>query len=180
MRKIFINCGHCIGVDSGAVNKELDVKEAEVVAEIGDILADILIEKGYLIKIEQSNNIKGEGGQNWYDSICYHANEWEADIIVSLHLNAFNTIASGTECLYISDSGKLLARGIQDELVKVLNLPDRGLKFSSSYWILRYTEMPCCIIESAFIDNVSDCLIVLDNKAAIAEAIANGIDNYFK
>ena len=38
LMKVFINPGHHPGVDSGAVNKYHDIKEANVVRSIGDMI----------------------------------------------------------------------------------------------------------------------------------------------
>lgn len=40
--KVFLNPGHCPGVDCGAVNNDYGVTEAAIVREVGDMVADYL------------------------------------------------------------------------------------------------------------------------------------------
>ncbi len=47
---------------------------------------------------------------------------------VSLHCNAFNTVARGTETLYKSYNGQQLAQLIQDQIINSINTVDRGIK----------------------------------------------------
>ena len=92
--KVFINPGHMPGVDPGAVNNELGITEADIVHDIGTRVIDYLDKAGCEVMLLQSNNLNGEApGEN----ICATANYWPADIFISLHCNAFNGNAKGTE-----------------------------------------------------------------------------------
>lgn len=175
MKKIFINSGHCIGYDCGAVNNYYGVTEADIVRDIGRILADRLTEYGYEVELEQSDNLCGNDGHDWFDSVCYHANDWEADIFVSLHCNAFNTRANGTEVWYCSERGKVIANSVQKKLIEVLGTVNRGIKQSNKLWVLKFTDAPAILIEIAFVDNNADCELLLNCQYEIASAIANGI-----
>ena len=110
-----------------------------------------------------------------YKDLPFEVNELEPDYIVSLHCNAFNTKASGTEMLYYINSvkGKNMAKVFQTNIVKALNLPDRGIKGKCledrGGYLLKYTNAPCIICESFFIDNDSDFEIA---KARYNELIA--------
>ena len=74
--KVFINPGHCPGVDPGAVNNELGITEADIVHDIGTMVTDYLDKAGCEVMLLQSNNLCGEAaGEN----ICATANEWGAD-----------------------------------------------------------------------------------------------------
>lgn len=100
--------------------------------------------------------------------------------IISLHCNAFNKKASGSEVLYYvtSKKGKQMAEIIQKQFVKTLGLPDRGTLPRDTEdrggYLLRYTNAPCVIAEPFFIDNDNDLSKGIPN-AALAEAYVRAI-----
>ena len=89
-------------------------------------------------------------------------NAYKPDFIISLHCNAFNMEASGTEVLYYhkSKTGHMIARVLHENLVDALELNNRGIKPKTSEdrggFLLRYTHAPCVIAEPFFIDNNHD------------------------
>lgn len=177
MAKVFINPGHCPGVDPGAVNNALGITEADIVHEIGTMVTDYLDKAGCEVMLLQSNNLNGEApGEN----ICATANYWPADVFVSLHCNAFNGNAKGTEtCVYslYGESAKL-GQCIQYQLVNSLGTIDRGLKERTGLAVLKATTMPAALVEIAFIDNADDAGVLMNCKDAIARAIARGVTDY--
>lgn len=92
-----------------------------------------------------------------YNLLPDDINQLNPDFIVSLHCNAFNRSASGTEVLYYhrSTKGKLAAEILRDNLVDALGLSNRGIKSRTSEdrggYLLRYTNAPCIIAEPFFI-----------------------------
>lgn len=87
------------------------------------------------------------------------ANDAKADLFISLHCNSFkNPSAHGVETYHYpgSRAGKQLAEKIQKNLVSMTGLADRGVKESSHYGVLRYTNMPAVLIELGFISNPSE------------------------
>jgi N-acetylmuramoyl-L-alanine amidase len=104
--------------------------------------------------------------------------------IVSLHCNAFNTRVSGTETLYWhkSSQGLLLAGRLQNAIVSVLDLPNRGVKPKTSEdrggYLLRYTEAPCVIAEPFFIDNTEDLYRAQGRYSSLVAAYAGAIEEY--
>lgn len=177
--KVFINPGHCPGIDPGAVNNALGITEADIVHDIGTMVTDYLDKAGCEVMLLQSNNLNGEApGEN----ICATANYWPADVFVSLHCNAFNGNAKGTEtCVYSvnGESGKL-GECIQRQLIDTINTVDRGLKERPNLIVLKHTNMPAALVEIAFIDNAEDLEILLNRKDDIARAIARGITDYLQ
>ena len=104
MAKIFINPGHAPNgnPDPGACGEFL--RESDVAAFVGDVVAKDLQAVGYETKVFQSDEL-GE--------ICRVANAWGADYFISIHLNsAENRSAKGTETFYYvgSPSSEKLAR----------------------------------------------------------------------
>lgn len=104
------------------------------------------------------------------------------DFIVSLHCNAFDTMATGTEVLYYHSSSrsKQMAEILQKELVDALKLRDRGIRERHTEdrggYLLRYTEAPCVICEPFFIDNDTDCRVALEYYDDLVMAYVNGIE----
>ena len=116
-----------------------------------------------------------------YNSLPGDINELNPDFIVSLHCNAFDGSASGTEVLYYhrSKKGKLMARILNEKLVVALGLKNRGLKPKTAEdrggYLLRYTIAPCVIAEPFFIDNNKDLKTAIDKRDLLVKAYANGI-----
>lgn len=112
-----------------------------------------------------------------YLSLPQDINEYGPTFIVSMHCNAYNGKVSGTEVLYYhkSKKGKVLADIFNQNFVKYLGLPDRGIKPRSSEdaggYFLRYTNAPAIIAEPFFIDNPNDLKIALsDNREKLIDA----------
>jgi N-acetylmuramoyl-L-alanine amidase len=106
------------------------------------------------------------------------------DFCISLHCNAFNTKASGTEVLYYhtSKDGKLLAEYLHAELLKALGLKDRKVQGKGTEdrggHLLRYTNMPCVIAEPFFIDNDIEYQTVVSKYDDLVNAYVSAILQY--
>ena len=103
--------------------------------------------------------------------------------ILSLHCNAFNGSAKGTETLYFNSSarGKKLAKIVQDQMLDALELRNRGIKAKKEgdrgAHLLKFTKAPCVICEPFFIDNDNDLEVAQRRKKRLAAAYAKAIDN---
>ena len=175
--KVFINPGHCPGVDSGAVNPNSGMQEADVALAIGTLVQGYLEAAGCEVQLLQSDNLMydGEG-----PCVCETANEWPADIFVSIHCNAASGDARGTEVeIYPgSDASSKLGQCIQSQIVSSLGTVDRGLKERPGLIVLKHTDMPAVLVETAFIDNDDDANLLANNQDDFARAIARGITDY--
>lgn len=179
--KIFINPGHDQTYDCGAVNNNYGITEASIAYEIGNKVAYYLNQVGYETQVMQSDNL-------YYDSpyadrpypVCQAANDWGSDIFVSIHCNAANTVANGTETIVYRYGGDstTLASCIQDQIVNSLGTTDRGVKEMPGLIVLKHTDMTAVLVETAFIDNDSDALLLINNSDDFARAIARGISDY--
>ena len=113
--------------------------------------------------------------------MCDCANQWPADIFVSIHCNsAGNTSAQGTETLVHNMGGhaERLADCIQRQIVDSLDTVDRGLKERPELTVLRATDMPAVLVELAFISNEEDEALLRDRQDDFARAIARGVTDY--
>ena len=92
---------------------------------------------------------------NYYIS---HANAKNFDLVVQLHLNAYDEKAKGCEVWYYPSSsmGMKYANGVCNRLGLVWR--KRGIKESETLYWLRKTKSPSILIESFFCDNANDYL----------------------
>ena len=177
--RIFINPGHCPGVDSGATNGVY--QEALIARDVGERVKKYLEDAGHEVIYLQSNNLCGED-DNWPD-ICLTANHSGAAIFVSIHCNGFaNNRPKGTECLVYSrwSQADKLAHCIQEMIVDGLGTVDRGVKERPNIAVLKHTYMPAVLVETAFITNDDDLQLLITRQDDFARAIAAGIMEYLE
>lgn len=105
------------------------------------------------------------------------ANELEADLFLSIHLNKGSPDVGGTETFYTSESSKWFAQLIQSAVVRATGLPDRGVK-PARYVVTRETEMPSALCEVAFIDAAKQALLVQSEgfQQKVAVALADAVE----
>lgn len=168
--RIFINPGHDPNVDPGACGNGLH--EADVVLKIGKRVEGYLRAVGYEVKLFQYDGL-GE--------ICADANAWKADLFISIHCNAATGTAKGTETF--SSGGKKstrLAECIQAQIINSLPVINRGVKVGERLYVLKNTNAPAVLVETAFIDNPDDAKLLVDREDDFARAIARGVTDYFR
>lgn len=169
--KIFLNPGHG-GADPGAVSKS-GLKEKDVTKRICDILAQKLRNVGHLVMIYQE--------QKSFTEVSKEENKSGADIFISVHCNSFlNEMANGVETLYypMSAKGKKLAECIQNNLLISTGLFNRGCKMRRDLHVLKATKAPAVLVETAFISNPEEEILLKDNPESFAEGIFQGIKCY--
>ena len=166
--KIYINAGHG-GTDCGAVGFGLN--ERDLVADIGKRVSSYLRAVGYDVKFFQYDGLQ---------TICDDANAFGADLFVSIHCNAANGSAHGTETFWsgFSETSHRLAIAIQNQLLNSLPVTNRGVK-SSGFYVLKHTNMPAVLVETAFIDNAEDNQLLRERADDFARAIARGISDFY-
>ena len=99
------------------------------------------------------------------------ANFNAVDIFVSIHFNAFNGTANGSEVFGISKTSQAIAKSVLAEIVK-LGFKNRGVK-NTGFYVIKNTSMPAILVECCFIDSASDMKIFDADK--MAEAIKVGL-----
>lgn len=180
---VFIDPGHG-GNDPGNLgvvnNKDKKVFEKDIALEISKKVAKILsnqndiqvvisrTEDKYLSKEERSNM----------------ANAQNADVLVSIHLNAQqgDNSAAGVESYYSpksQDDSDRLAKKIQETIVSYINVRDRGVK-QGNLEVLNRAGMPAALIECGFLTNPDEEKKLLSDsyQNQLAEGIAQGILSY--
>lgn len=171
--KVCLDAGHG-GKDPGACNG--NCHEADIALKIVLKLGEFLSEKGVEVLYSRTEDVYPE----WKDRVGV-ANDNNADVYVSVHLNAAeNKLARGTEVLVHPSTGtktRALAQAVLENIVDSTGFNDRGIKERSDLYVLKATKMPAILIETGFISNDSECEL-LSNKtvqACVAETIADAI-----
>ena len=114
---------------------------------------------------------------------CNIANRKKADLFVSIHRNSAKT-GNGIEVW--CNSGKReedtkLANTMIEKLQNTEIQKNRGVKYgtingeNTDYYVLKYTNMPSCLIELGFITNERDNELLDRYQSEYAKAIADGI-----
>lgn len=112
------------------------------------------------------------------------ANSQNADVLVSIHLNAQqgDNSAVGVESYYSPKSqndSNVLAKKIQDTIVSYIDVRDRGVK-QGNLEVLNRASMPAALIECGFLTNKEEEKKLLSDiyQNQLAEGIAQGILSY--
>ena len=178
MKKLVIDLGHG-GSDPGAVGQN-KTHEADIVLAIGKELNELL--KGYDIEIKFTRL------SDKYISLYERAriaNVFNADYFLSIHINsAKDKSVRGVEVWQYSDGNENInkfSKGLCNDVSKIFNIRNRGLKFSKELSVLKNTKMPSALIEVDFISNTmaEKDLIVSENIKSIALAIKNNLMKLF-
>lgn len=150
MKRLVIDLGHG-GTDPGAIGQN-KTHEADVVLAIGRELKELL--KNYELEVKFTRL------ENNYLSLSERvkiANDFKADYFLSIHINsASDKSIRGVEVWQYSNVNTKLnnfSRGICDDISKIFNIRNRGVKYSKELSVLKNTNMPASLIEVDFISN---------------------------
>lgn len=178
MAKIAVYAGHG-GSDNGASGN--GYLEKNVNLALSNAVSGILRQRGYEVINNRTTDIDRSITRD-----ANLANSEGADAVVEIHMNSNQgTPGTGSEVFYsIADrgTGRSLASAILNNLVE-LGFADRGVKTQANsagqdaLGIIRLSNAPAVLVETAFINNPGD-MARLDTSAA-ANAIANGIMQVF-
>jgi N-acetylmuramoyl-L-alanine amidase len=170
--KICISSGHgkhIRGASGSPVPPQLDeVNEARKVVET---VAEELRQRGAEVWTFHDDTSHDQS-TNLHTITKWH-NSKARDLDISVHFNAYNGSAHGTEVLYVTQEE--LAREVSEAIALAGRLANRGAKYRSDLYVLNNTEMPAILLEVCFCDNTSDSEKYRQNYAEICEAIAMAI-----
>jgi N-acetylmuramoyl-L-alanine amidase len=179
MVKIFIDPGHegvTKGLDPGAVGNGL--KEADLTLDIAKRMRGKLSTYNNVqVKLSREGNKKLTLSQR-----AKMANDWGADIFLSIHINAGGGF--GFESFIfngnVSEATKANQNVIHQEIIRATGWNDRGKK-RENYAVLRQTKMPALLTENGFIDNKTDANKLKQNAFIdkIAQGHVNGLVKAF-
>lgn len=177
--RIVVDPGHG-GTDPGASGNGLTEKVWNL--EVSKIIADKLDELGHFVKLTRVGDETVGLSQR-----AKIANDWNADVFLSVHFNAFNGTANGWEDFIYNQLGSNskapeLQNTVHAEILPVLSkygLGNRGKK-RANFAVVRETKMAALLIEAGFADNYNDAQVLkqAQYKEDLATAIANGIHKF--
>lgn len=168
---ICVDPGHG-GDDPGAVGNGLE--EAAINLNVASRFATALNNAGYQARLTRSSDSTVS-----LSSRTSYANSIGAQKFISIHCNAFNASAHGTET-YCYPEGSSTSFNMRDatnpQVVSALNTYNRGCK-TANYYVLKYTNMPAILCELAFIDNANDAAKLGDAyyRQRAADALLRGL-----
>lgn len=136
--------------------------EAGIVMTWANCLRDVLIERGHkVVRTRVDDKDPAPIGR-----CAGIAKDFGCDFMVSLHCNAFNGMASGTETFYRGEEHAAKAKALNAAVIRGLGTKDRGIKTEGQSQHSRLAVMsfqPCFLIELGFIDNDHDRAKMLDS-----------------
>ncbi len=116
---------------------------------------------------------------------AYHkAQSLLCDVVIELHFNAANAVASGTETLCTSDTNDVefahVIHGGVCRLFKREGTKDRGVKALSASArgninVHSFPGRPNCLVEPFFGDNKEEADFAMQNKDAYARCLVDGV-----
>ena len=188
--KVVIDPGHAgRNTDPGAVNAKTGLQEADIALVISRLVETYLGAVGYEVKLTRTKWEQAETDDLSYRTAL--ANDWGADIFISLHCNsAVKESAEGYE-VWTSlgqTEGDSLATCIYRQIAA--EFPDRTGRTDysdgdpdkeSRFYVLVHTDAPACLVEMAFISNDAEAALLADAEwqDRYARAIARGVTDYF-
>ncbi|WP_066380881.1 N-acetylmuramoyl-L-alanine amidase [Anabaena sp. CA = ATCC 33047] len=165
--KYGIDMGHNCPPDTGA--RGIKVEDILTI-DVGNRVISKLRALGH--EVISCNPERASSVRDSLSQRCNKANAARVEVFVSIHFNAFNGRANGTEVFAASEAGRRIAQPVLNEIVK-LGFFNRGVKSGSHLFVLRNTNMPAILVECCFIDSQKDMNIF--DAEATANAIVKGL-----
>ena len=159
-------------------------QEKNVVLDISKTIKTYFDKTPINAKLTRTTDVFLELGQR-----TKFASQNNGDIFISMHANALNGSATGTETYYyqsassnnphVSES-KALAKYIQNRMLEAWDLPDRRAK-AGNFYVLRENTMPAALAEIGFIDNKTDNAYIASStrRQQMAKAIFLATLDYY-
>lgn len=175
---VAIDPGHG-GEDLGSTRRRLYEKDANLAIAL--FLKKELEDAGYAVFMTRDTDVTVDNKERPAAAIVA-----EADIYVSIHLNSLEAdsdATQGAEVWYADkrdDGSDTLAQYVIDELCKVIDTRNRGIKMSNNLIVLKYNEMPACLVECGFITSETERAKLFDPEyqQKVAKGIFNGIQKF--
>lgn len=181
---IVIDAGHG-GKDPGAISPITNTKEKDLNLKVALKLDKKLRDLGFTTILTRST----DEYIDLYERAGI-ANRNNADAFISIHFNSHSSSSiSGIQTLYCPAFDSKLkeedqypfAKAIQDALLSGLKRNDKGIVKRPELVVIRETKMVAALVELGFLTNAEEARLINTDSyhEKAAEAIANGIVNYF-
>ncbi|MBM7702318.1 N-acetylmuramoyl-L-alanine amidase [Metabacillus iocasae] len=181
MKKVFLDVPHNYG-DPGAVANGM--KEANLSLTIAQFIKETLKSYPMIQAKLLTDFIPLNSATMTLQKRCDVANEWQADVFISPHINAGG--GKGFESyIHPSSSPKTTALQhiVHEEVLNKMRtfamIKDRGKK-NANFAVLRGTKMPALLTENLFIDGLDDSDLLKQHTfiQAIGQAHATAIATF--
>lgn len=153
------------------------IKESTENRAVKDKVIALLRARGHTVYDCTVND--GTSASDVLKKIVAKCNAHAADLDVSIHFNAGasktkNGKTTGTEVYVYSSTGKAAPYAKRTcKAIAALGFTNRGVKVSTSLYVLKNTKAPAMLVECCFVDDPDD--VALYNATEMAEAIVYGI-----
>ncbi len=184
--KVMVDPGHG-GSDAGAIGPAGN-KEANINLGVSLKLRDKLEALGAEVRMTRDTDrnvaFPGAPQQEELKARVALANEWPAEVYISVHGNsAENAAAHGTETYHsrnASSASRRMAANVHEEMVSATGFRDRGVK-AANFHVIKNTHMPAILVETGFVSNAVEegHLVDPDMQDKMAQAITNGVERTF-
>ena len=183
--KVYIDQGHNpSGFNTGAEGNGF--YEQDITYEVGVLLYGLLRRNPDFeprLSRPTESTILGTSNSSSLTTRVRQANEWGADLFLSIHTNAAeNPNATGSEALIYSESStvaKGVAEDILEQLALTTGLRNRGIVERPGLYVLKRTQMPAVLVEMGFISNPTDAELMAYSPQLFAEGIYRGLVEYY-
>lgn len=189
-RIIILDPGHG-GPDGGAVGEE--VLEKHIALNVAKKLRDYLQQQGALVLLTREDDsdladkdTRGYSRRKVEDlkKRVQFINQSEADLFISIHLNAIPSPRwRGAQTFYYDSfiENERLAKFIQAELRRNLENTDRSAKVINTVYLLKYAKKPGALVEVGFLSNPEERKLLDSDSYQIklAASIYKGVLRYF-
>lgn len=174
--KVCVDAGHG-GADPGGIGTvPFFLEEKHISLQLAIFLEEELEARGHwVVMTRRRDRTLG------LEARAAFANRFDADVFVSMHVNAAGTpSAQGMEVYHFPGSvtGRLLSSAVLASLIGMFPTHrDRGVK-EANFAVLRLTAMPAVLIEHEFITNPTQLEFLVDpeNQHLLAMAVADGLE----
>lgn len=176
---IILDAGHG-GYDKGSGYN--GIYEKDVALKLTLDIGDILEKKGLKVKYTRdsddvfwpSNEVKD------LEERTNYINQSGARYFVSIHTNATEQkTGEGFEIWadYNNENSLSLAKSISSNVETLSFVKQRGIKDTSTFYIIKHSQIPGILVEAGFLESENDrkYLINENKRTLFAEKIANGI-----
>lgn len=185
-KRITLDAGHG-GSDPGAVGAK-GTKEKDITLKITLKVEELLKKKGAKVSMTRVKDVDVHSA-NATDAQELQARvdvaeQSEADLFISLHINAsVNKNVGGFSSYYYPKTSHdaRAATAIQKRMTSNFGLDDLGIR-QANFYVNKRSSMPSTLIEMAFVTNAKEEKLLNSNwfQTKLAKAIADGIEDYFK
>ena len=178
-KTIIIDAGHCGGLSSGYDVGALcpfdsSLTEADITLDMAERLNKLLTDNGFKVVMTR----RSEVDLSLQKRISIANNTKNAIMYISLHCNSgSNEDAQGGEVWYTPGgtgySEQTLAENINNNMCEKTGLVNRGAKEGPYY--INYMNIPAVIVETGFINNLTDYNCIMNERYKIVTGIYDGI-----